>query len=58
MTLTLRVGSLTVLTTSVSSDADIVISFSGSRWFGWRLAIAAKDQKNPKGGTSAVIVNG
>lgn len=43
MTLTIKVGDLQVLTTSITPTAHVTVSFSGSRWFGFSVAIAYKD---------------
>ena len=55
MKITLRVGALSVFSTEVKPEAHIVVTFKGSRWFGWSLAIVVKDGTQA---TAATITGG
>lgn len=43
MTLTIKVGSLTILSTEVTTPASVAIEFKGSRWFGFSIAVSFTD---------------
>lgn len=45
MKLELRIGDMRIFSSEVKPEAHIVVTFKGSRWFGWSVAIVVKDKE-------------